>query len=82
MKAVRESLRRALNGIRPLKNKWTAIVDEEELRFYHYQHQILAYNLDERRILYTWWEVPTDKRGIDAALQYLKEYEDTKRTES
>lgn len=40
---------------------------------YHYHHIVLVYDTDNHQVQYQWWERPADKRGLDAALAYLKE---------
>lgn len=77
MKQIDECLTRALTGKRPLRKKWGAIIHSTEthnyLFLYHYHHEVLVYNLTDGGIVREWWEKPADKRGLNAAKQWLKE---------
>jgi hypothetical protein len=76
MKQINNCLNRFFENKRQLKQKWIAIKntynDMECLMLFHYQHLILVMRLDTNEIIYKWWECPTDKRGLDAAIEYLK----------
>jgi hypothetical protein len=78
MKQIDECLDRLFDGKPPLKKKWQARIQEVYLverclLLYHYTHLVLAVDLDTKEIHRQWWEKPTDKRGLDAALKYLRE---------
>jgi hypothetical protein len=74
MKQIDTCLDRVFEGKKPLKQKWQVIIQKKDnnLYLYHYQHLILVYDLDNERIEYEWYECPTDKRGLDAAKEYLE----------
>lgn len=79
MKQITECLDRAFAGKLPLRRKWRAqIVTLKDyphpvLILMHYHHVCLMYCIERDKSLHSWWEKPTDKRGLDAALRYLKE---------
>lgn len=75
MKQIDTCLDRHFSGQKPLKAKWQARWHHENpdvLILFHYQHVVLLANMKTKDIIYEWWEVPTDKRGLDAAKDYLK----------
>jgi hypothetical protein len=72
MKQIDTCLDRFFNNLPPLKHKWQAIRKDNELHLYHYHHLILIASLPDLTIKYKWYECRTDKRGLDAALQYLE----------
>ena len=76
MKQIDEALNRFFDGRKQLKQKWVAIKQQKDLNeflvLYHYQHIILIINLKDLSIKYKWYECPTDKRGLDAALKYIE----------
>lgn len=75
MKQIDECLDRFFSGMSPLKRKWQARWHKEHnhiMILFHYQHVVLVYDTKEKKSLKEWWEVPTDKRGLDAAKEYLK----------
>jgi len=68
-------LDRYFAGKRTLSRKWRAYRHpdlENVIVVCHYHHLVLMYDLFSDRPLYTWWERPADKRGLDACLEYLK----------
>jgi hypothetical protein len=70
-----ECLNRFFNGVKPLKAKWQARWHPDYshvMVLFHYHHRVLVYDTENRKILEEWWELPTDKRGLDAAKEYLK----------
>lgn len=79
MKQIRECIDRALRGDRPLRKKWRGQVLRVKdypfpvLVLMHYQHLVLLYCVERSKVLYSWHELPTDKRGHDAAIDYLDE---------
>lgn len=88
LKSVQVAFERYFNLQKPLKSKWqvTTYFDKRDgktyLCFYHYQHLLLMYDFKQQRVCYTWWEKPTDKRGLDSALMIIKEYERRKAEEN
>lgn len=76
MKQINEALDRFFDGRKQLKQKWIAIKQTEDssefLVLYHYQHLVLKVDLKDLTIKFKWWECPTDKRGLDAALEYIE----------
>lgn len=78
MKQIDICLDRAFENKSPLKTKWKAIIEKDnvsninKLTLFHYQHIILIYDLENKKILSQWYECPTDKRGLNAALKYLE----------
>ena len=77
MKQIEECLERAFDRKAPLKKKWKAfIVDERYLALYHYQHLVLFYDFETKKITREWWEKPADKRGLEAAKAFLLENPD------
>ena len=80
MKQITECLDRAFQYKKPLKKKWKAVIetlsiDSKQYRcllLFHYHHLILAYDLEKGYVIYQWWETQTDKRGLNATIQYLK----------
>lgn len=75
MKQVNDCLDRFFSNQAPMKHKIQARWDKEfphVLLLFHYQHLLLAYDTEECKILHQWWEVPTDKRNLDAAILYLR----------
>lgn len=79
MKQIRECVDRALKGDPPLRKKWRAQVLHVKdypfpvLVLMHYHHLVLLYCVERSKVLYSWHELPTDKRGHDAAITYLDE---------
>jgi hypothetical protein len=76
MKQINMVLDRHFEAKPPLSHKWGVIkcpTHTNAIRLYHYHHLILIYDLDAETSLYQWWEKRADKRGLDAALLYLKE---------
>lgn len=79
MKQIRECIDRAYKKLPPLRRKWRAqILNLKEYPFpvlilMHYQHVVLLYCVDRKKVIYSWHELPTDKRGHDAAISYLEE---------
>jgi hypothetical protein len=75
MKQIDEALNRFFDGRKQLKQKWVAIKQIEDsnefLVLYHYQHLILKIDLKDLSVKYKWYECPTDKRGLDAAIEYI-----------
>jgi hypothetical protein len=79
MKQIQTCLDRVFAGEPPLKQKWRAhlgratVCDNHRwLLLHHYHHLVLVVDLDTKEIIRQWWEKPADKRGLDAALAYLK----------
>lgn len=74
MKQIQECLDRFFDTNKgPLKRKWQALLNgPHHLHLYHYHHLILVYDLENHEIQYEWWEKPADKRGLDAAKEYLE----------
>jgi hypothetical protein len=74
MKQIDVCLDRHFTGQLPLKAKWQARWHKDHshmLILFHYQHVVLIYDTIAKKVEYEWWEVPTDKRGLDAAKEYL-----------
>lgn len=74
MKQIDECLERFFTGKPPLKRKWQARWYKDYphiMILFHYQHIILVYDTHKKEILYEWWEVPADKRGLEAAKKWL-----------
>ncbi len=44
---------------------------EQFILLYHYHHLVLVYDTQDKMVVFEWWEKPTDKRGLDAAKEYL-----------
>lgn len=81
MKQMDECLNRAFEGKLPLESKkWKAVIRHEVighvLYLFHYHHQVLVYVIERNQVAESWWEKPTDKRGLDAALKFLEENKD------
>ena len=80
MKQIDECLDRAFAGKKALSKKLrAAIIDcnsERMLFLCHYQHLVLIYNLNKKELERQWYELPADKRGLDAALKYIKNREE------
>lgn len=78
MKQIQECLDRAFDDKPPLRKKWRAQILRltdypfPVLVLMHYDHLCLLYCTERSKPLHTWWEKPTDKRGLDAALAYLE----------
>eukprot|EP00406_Dinophysis_acuminata_P049511 CAMPEP_0179299932 /NCGR_PEP_ID=MMETSP0797-20121207/46770_1 /TAXON_ID=47934 /ORGANISM="Dinophysis acuminata, Strain DAEP01" /LENGTH=141 /DNA_ID=CAMNT_0021009379 /DNA_START=28 /DNA_END=450 /DNA_ORIENTATION=+ len=71
-KQVDECLSRCIAGQPPLEHhKLTASLVQGQLTLNHYHHKILVYDMCAKKALHQWWEKPTDKRILDAALAYL-----------
>lgn len=78
MKQMNDCLDRFFEGRTPLKAKWQARWHKDYshiMILFHYQHVVLVYDTAEQKVLHEWWEVPTDKRGLDAAKEYLAKKE-------
>jgi len=75
MKLVNECLNRLFDGKKPLKIKWQAFIEDNKLHFYHYQHNLLIFNLEQNKVEFTFYETRTDLRGLMAAIEYLKNKE-------
>jgi len=78
MKQMNDCLDRFFAGQKPLKAKWQARWHKDYshiMILFHYQHVVLVYDTHNQEILKEWWEVPTDKRGLDAAKEYLAKKE-------
>lgn len=74
MKQIDECLTRAFAGKSPLPSKkWKAIIEDDLLLVFHYHHLILAYDVNTHERYREWHERPADKRGFDAALQWLED---------
>ena len=71
MKQIDECLNRFFDNKSQLNRKWQVLGDDNILVLFHYQHTILIYDIVLNEILFKWYECPTDKRGLDAALEYL-----------
>lgn len=71
MKQIDECLDRFFDGRPRLKKKYQAVEHENCLYLFHYQHLVLVFHLHTYEFLHEWWELPTDKRGLDAAKAYL-----------
>lgn len=85
MKQIQDCLDRVINKQKPIDSrKWKAfrgdwiwasrepIQDKENhIVLYHYHHLVLVYNLKTNEVVFEWWEKPADKRGLDAAKEYL-----------
>jgi hypothetical protein len=77
MKQVDACMDRAFQEKNQNNTKWRAFIHEERnglkyLLLIHYQHAILIYDLTAQQIHYSFWECPTDKRGLNAAIEYLR----------
>lgn len=68
-----ECLERAFAGKKPLAKKWKSIIEDGVLYLYHYHHLVLVYDLEREITYHQWYEKPTDKRGLDAAKEWLLE---------
>lgn len=78
MKQIEECLERFFYDKKPLKKKWQARShpeNEDIFLLFHYHHLVLVVDLSVGKILKEWWELPADKRGLDAAKKYLKEHD-------
>lgn len=85
MKQIQQCLDKAIDNKMPAASKkWKAfrgnmiwadsedVEDKEEhIILYHYHHLVLVYNLKTNEPIFEWYEKPTDKRGLDAAKEYL-----------
>jgi hypothetical protein len=38
---------------------------------------VLVYDVENKKVLKEWWELPTDKRGLNAAKEYLRKKENS-----
>lgn len=72
MKQINECLDRHFDGKKPLAKKWQVRGDEYRIALFHYHHRVLIYDLKRKQVLFEWWQKPADKRGLDAAKEYLK----------
>ena len=72
MKMVNKCLDRLFNSKKPLKIKWQAFIENNKLYFYHYQHKLLIYDFEKNKSEFIFYETKTDLRGLNFALQYLK----------
>lgn len=73
-KQVDDCLSRCLAGQAPMAgSKLKASLLDGVLTLHHYHHKVLEYRLATRQVLHEWWEKPTDKRILQAALAYLRE---------
>lgn len=79
MKQIEECLGRFFSGKPALAKKWRAYYNIAKstptLLLMHYHHIILEYDFYNEIVLHSWWEKNADKRGLDAALHYLKNRE-------
>lgn len=74
MKQIDECLNRHFEGKRPLLGKkWQVRGDEISIVLFHYHHRIMICDLKRKKIKFEWWQVPADKRGLEAAKKYLVE---------
>lgn len=78
MKQMDECLDRVFSFQHPAPSKkWKAFrgawLGEKPnlILLYHYHHLVMVYDSTANEILHEWWEKPTDKRGLDAAKEYL-----------
>lgn len=68
-----ECLERFFQGKDPLNKKWRAYGSHNRYMWLmHYHHVVLGYDFQEKKVIHQWYERPTDKRGLDAALEFLK----------
>jgi len=74
MKQIDECFDRHFAGKKPLAKKWQVRRIEHCLFLFHYHHKVLVYDTREKRVAFQWWEKPADKRGLDAAKEYLKKH--------
>lgn len=82
MKQIDDMLTRHLIEDKPaLRKKWQAITvkahfddDVDQLHIYHYHHLVLKLDLVHKKILFTWYERPADKRGLNSSLVWLKQH--------
>lgn len=82
MKQIDDMLTRHLiEDKRPLRRKWIPITikaqfddDVDQMHVYHYHHLVLKLDLSNKRLLYTWYERPADKRGLNSCLAWLKQH--------
>lgn len=75
MKQMNDCLDRFFSDQKPLKAKWQARWHKDYphvMILFHYQHVVLVFDTEKKTFEHEWWEVPTDKRGLDAAKEYLK----------
>merc|ERR1712107_213155 len=73
-KQVDECLSRCLARQQPLPgHKLSAFLDNNLLTLNHYHHKLLVYDLQHHRPVHEWWEKPTDRRILGAALAYLEQ---------
>ena len=73
MKQIEECLERFYQGKPPLQSKkWKAFPAENRyLYLFHYHHMVLIYDFYDRKVLHAWAELPADKRGLSAAMNYI-----------
>lgn len=74
MKQIDECFDRLFAGKKPLAKKWQARSDGWRIVLFHYHHRILIYDIKRKQAVFEWWEKPADKRGLDAAKEYLKKH--------
>ncbi len=67
---VDRAIERGLRGAPP-SGKCKVFVKGHFLSFWHYQHLLLIYDMRARGATYTWFEKPTDKNILSAALETL-----------
>ena len=73
MKQMNECLDRFFKRLKPdSKKKWQAHRRNNLLLLYHYSHYVLGYDTEKNTIFHEWWEYPADKRGLEAAKEYLE----------
>lgn len=76
MKQINECLDRFFENQNPLKKKWQARWHPDQknvMMLFHYHHLVLAFDVENKKVLYQWWELMADKRGLESAKRYLEE---------
>ena len=72
-KQVDKAVERAFAGKAPSGGKCAARVEGSCFTFHHYAHEVLAYDLKREEVIRQWWEKPTDRRILRAALAALRD---------
>lgn len=73
-KQVDDCISRCLAQQPPIPgHKLSATLATGFLTLHHYHHKLLVYDLAQRKPLHEWWEKPTDRRILTAALAYLQD---------
>lgn len=74
MKQVQTCMDRVFEGKKPHKaNKWKAYILDDILYVYNYQHLSLKFDIQNKEVVYKWYEKRADKRGLVSVLLYLEQ---------